>query len=224
MPIKGYAVHVIQSGDTIQGIAVQHGLSTWQDIVRVNGLVYPYVDSVIGSTEYKDNAKVAKVGDDLFIPSTDYVQQPKYTQITSDQLNKLAYGSDIDLYSYKITNSVLDFDTKGQISDKALDIRIIQGTENLKQQLLTRLKTPVGSLFLHPEYGSRLKQLSGCKGTPTNLIKIKLDVMETLTSEYRVKKVQNLVVSKHLTTVSVDCDIIPIAPYLSFKLSENLVF
>ena len=224
MPIKGYAVHIVQPGDTIQGIAIQHGLSTWQNIVRVNGLVYPYIDSVVGSTEYKDNSKIAKVGEDLFIPSSDYLQQPKYTQITSEQLNKLAYGCDIDLYSFKITNSVLDFSIKGQVIDDSLDIKISQGTENLKQQLLTRLKTSKGALFLHPEYGSRLKQLSGCKGTTTNMIKIKLEVQETLTSDYRVKKVTDLTVTKTGTTIEVDCWIVPISPYVSFRLSGSLVF
>lgn len=96
------------------------------------------------------------------------------------------YGTDLS-FPYEVASS--------DIHSDASDIATISGMENLYQAIQDRLLTPMGSLPLHPTYGSRLHTLIG-KGSNT-IVKmlVKMMVVESLQYEQRIALIQNIDVS-----------------------------
>lgn len=96
------------------------------------------------------------------------------------------YGTDLS-FPYDGTSSDIYSDTS--------DIGTINGMENLYQAIQDRLLTPMGSLPLHPTYGSRLKTLIG-KGNNTIIeMLVKMMIVESLQYEQRIALIQNIDVS-----------------------------
>lgn len=92
----------------------------------------------------------------------------------------------LDFIKYEIIHPRPDISsTSGEI-----DFRLINKVENVKQALYHRLVTPKGALKLHLNYG--LPQLIGKKNTLENLIMLKYNVFEQVTSDNRVKVVSNI--------------------------------
>lgn len=113
------------------------------------------------------------------------------------------YGTDLS-FPYDGTSS--------DIHSDASDIATISGMENLYQAIQDRLLTPMGSLPLHPTYGSRLKTLIG-KGNNTIIeMLVKMMVTESLQYEQRVALIQNIDVSFSRTsqTLYVSVEIISV--------------
>jgi phage baseplate assembly protein W len=75
--------------------------------------------------------------------------------------------------------------------DDRVDFDRAAGPGALKQALVLRLLTPVGSLseLAHPDYGSRLGELIGEISTPFTRAKARAFVLEALAAERRVAKV-----------------------------------
>jgi phage baseplate assembly protein W len=71
------------------------------------------------------------------------------------------------------------------------DLTTVDGTDNLKQALLLRLLTPVGSLASlgHPAYGSAVSSLIGQGNTETTRGRLRLLVLATLAGEPRIAEV-----------------------------------
>ena len=188
--LNGYILHTIKPGDSLQRLQVIYKLQDWREIVFANKLEYPYiVDDIEKSKQYKSNPKVACMGDKLLIPSWYYSASPQFENKTEE-------------------------DIQGELNPTENgDINIAKGIANLRQQLMIRLATPVGSLTLHPKFGSKIKNMVGFRGTKTNLIKMKLEVQRVILSDFRVNQVKNLSVEMKNRQVIISCWINPIAPY-----------
>lgn len=210
--IYGYRTHLVSAGDSIQRIALSYGIEDWREIVHFNKLDYPY----IGSEDEMYDGNVAKIGTVLMIPSYDYVVSPTISDVSLPTMEELAYGIDLDLYSKVDSFNMHNFDTKGELSeDENLDLKTVKSIENLSQQLTTKLSTPKGTLWLHPDWGCDVKRYIGRKASLEVLTKMRLLVQECLLEDNRVTAIENLVVEKRERKIVVTCDIYPIPPYPS---------
>lgn len=212
-----YIVHTVGVGDTIQSIGLLYGVD-WTELAVVNGLEYPYIDDSIELNEYTHVDTVAKVGSKLVIP-TRGLDIPQKTNNITDEIEKYAFGCDLDLFSFD-TSKVVNLEIEGQLTDDGRgDIKLSEGMENLRQQLIIRLGTPKGSLLLHPDFGTHILDYIGKKATKELLIKIKLEVQECLMGDFRVLGVDDVEVVFRDHGVFVECAVQPIEPYSVFKLS-----
>lgn len=214
-----YRVHTVRQGDTIQSVGIIYNVN-WTDIVTLNGLELPFIDDSIPS-DYKDNDKVAKINDTLLIPSEN-ILIPTKTNNSISELEKHAFGSDLDIYSYQENiNGVVNLETHGEFIDDKGDVKLSEGIENLKQQIIIKLGTPKGSLLLHQDFGSRIHEYIGRPATVELLTQIKLEVQECILSDFRVKAISNLNVNFKNGRSLVECMIYPIDPYKPFKISHD---
>lgn len=215
-----YIVHTVGAGDTIQSIGLLYGVD-WTELVVINGLEYPYIDDDIEINEHKDLDSVAKIGSKLVIPTIG-LNIPNKTNNSADEIEKYAFGCDLDLFSLEQTeNHVVNLEVEGQLTDDNKgDIKLSEGIENLRQQLIIRIGTPKGALLLHPEFGTHILDYIGKRTTVELLIKIKLEVQECLLGDFRVLGVSDLEVVFRDHGVFVECVVHPIEPYSVFKLSH----
>lgn len=215
-----YIVHTVGAGDTIQSIGLLYGVD-WTELVTINGLEYPYIDDDIELNEYENIDSVAKIGSQLVIP-TPGINIPIKTNNSTQEIEKYAFGCDLDLFSEEQSeNNVINLEVQGQLTDDQHgDIKLAEGIENLRQQLIIRLGTPKGALLLHPEFGSNILDYVGKKTTVELLIKVKLEVQECLLGDFRVTEVENIQVVFRDHGLFVDCIIHPIKPYSVFRLNH----
>ena len=216
-----YLMHIVGEGDTIQSIGLLYGVD-WTEIVSINGLVYPYIDTDLFYNEHELLDSVAKVGSALAIP-TEGLQIPNKTNNSSKEIEKYAFGCDLDLYSIEqAEHKAVNLEIQGQLCDnKEGDLKLAEGIDNLKQQLITRLGTPKGALLLHPEYGSNLLDYIGKRTTEEMLTEVSLEVQECLLSDFRVQGVESVQVVFRDHGVRVECTVHPIQPYSSFPLGHT---
>lgn len=218
--IYGYKTHMITAGDSIQRIALAYGIEDWREIVHFNKLDYPY----IGNDEEVYEGNVVGTGDVIMIPSYDYVVSPIASDVSLPTMEELAYGIDLDLYTEVDSFSIHNFEIKGELSgDENLDLRLVTGIKNLAQQLTTKLSTPKGLLWLHPDWGCNLKKYIGRKGSIENLTKMKLMAQEAILEDNRVSAIENLTLTKTSNKITITCDIYPISPYPKFSYSGEIL-
>jgi phage baseplate assembly protein W len=218
--IYGYKTHLVSAGDSIQRIALSYNIEDWREIVHFNKLDYPY----IGSDDEVYEGNVARIGDTILIPSYDYVVSPIVSDVSLPTMEELAYGIDLDLYSETNTFGIHSFDIKGELSGNSdLDLKLVTGIENLAQQLTTKLATPKGLLWLHPEWGCNLKKYIGRKGSLENLTKMRLMAQEAILEDSRVSAIENLTLTKTTNKITITCDIYPISPYPKFSYTGEIL-
>lgn len=216
-----YTVHTVGAGDTIQAIGLLYGVD-WTELVEINGLEYPYIDDDLYINENESLDGVAKIGSKLVIP-TPGINIPNKTNNSSVEVEKYAFGCDLDLFSLEETqNHTINLEVEGQLTDDNKgDIKLSEGIANLRQQLTIRLGTPKGSLLLHPEFGSNILNYIGLRTTVELLNKIKLEVQECLLGDFRVLGVSNITVIGKDKGIYVECFVHPTEPYSSpFRLSH----
>lgn len=215
-----YIVHTVGAGDTIQSIGMLYGVD-WTELVSINGLEYPYIDDDIEINEHQNIDSVAKIGSQLVIP-TPGINIPVKTNNSTQEIEKYAFGCDLDLFSEEQSqNHVVNLEVQGQLTDDQHgDIKLAEGVENLRQQLIIRIGTPKGALLLHPEFGTNILDYIGRKTTVELLIKIKLEIQECLLGDFRVLSVENIQAVFKDHGVFVDCVIHPVEPYSVFRLSH----
>ena|SRR3990167_1991132 len=97
-----------------------------------------------------------------------------------------------------------------------LDIRLLNGRDNLQQAIVMRLLTPVGELagLGHADYGSRLFDLVGRVNTDTTRNLVRLYILESLQQEPRIGKINRIdvrQVERQPSLVAVELDVTPIA-------------
>lgn len=218
-----YRMHTVTPGDTIQYLGDLYSVD-WREIVTINGLKYPYIDTDIVDNEFAFVDTVAKIGNKLLIPNTSAVL-PLKSNNTAGEVEKYAFGCDLDLYEEKISShGVLNLETEGNLSDAENgDVLTVEGIENLRQQISTRLGTPKGTLLLHPEWGSNLLSYIGRRMTPELLTEVSLEIQECVLSDFRVQQVSDITVQFADRRVLVECIIYPIEPYSSmpFQFSHQ---
>ena len=214
-----YLTHTVGAGDTIQSIGLLYSVD-WTEIVDINGLEYPYICTDIEYNEYQDIDGVAKLGSTLVIP-TDGLNFPKKTNNSVDEIEKYAFGCDLDLFSYGLEESrVVNLEMEGQLTHENNDIKLSEGLMNLQQQLIIRIGTPKGALLLHPDFGTHILDYIGKRVTLELLIKIKLEIQECLLGDFRVLGVSDFNIIFKDRGIFVECTVHPIEPYSVFRLSH----
>ena len=78
--------------------------------------------------------------------------------------------------------------------DTPVDLAVAGGVDCLRQALLLRLLTPLGSLrdLGHARYGSRLHELIGTPNTEQNRLRARAFVLQAVARERRVQEVLDL--------------------------------
>lgn len=190
-----YRKYSIGHGDTIQGIAQSQAGSVdfWHKIVKYNKLEYPYiVDSP--DIKVKNPEGWVTIGDSIVIPiEVDLLDTDANTLNKRDQelVLSLALGRDLSMSSDEdyIRNRGSHDEIFSLSAGSKGDVATVQGVENLKQALLARLLTPLGSLLLHPRYGSTIHDLIGKKNTIDNMRILEDEIVKTLKKDSRVESV-----------------------------------
>lgn len=232
-----YLTHTVTMGETIQTIGQRYGVD-WTKLAIINGLEYPYVDAALNSKEFENTDEVAKIGSRLVIP-TRGLHIPHKTNNSTSELEKYTFGSDLDLFSDATNNNgVTNIESLGVLNANETngDILICDGLANLRQQLIIRLGTPKGSLFMHPEWGCDLLKHIGGAMTMERLIKIKLAVQESILGDFRVLGISDMravfknssglqgtngLLSGKGKAVFIDFIVHPIEPYSVFRLAKT---
>lgn len=219
--MSNYKVHIVGDGDTIQSIGDLYSVD-WTEIVTINGLDYPYIDTTLFINEYEKVDSVAKIGSKLVIPTTDLVI-PIKTNNSSQEIENYAFGCDLDIFSTEETDyGVINLEVEGELIDNYKgDIKLVEGLKNLRQQLIIRLGTPVGALLLHPEFGSKLLDYIGKTINEQVLKEVHLEIQECLLKDFRVKGVSDIKSIFKNRSVLVTCKIHPIEPYKVFELNHR---
>lgn len=133
-------------------------------------------------SSYNLQNKVLLPGDVIFVPITGL-----NTFTVTDQQNLVdAFGSDI--------SSTFDFSSG--------DLATVSGLNTLIQRLTIALQTELGSLPLHPQFGSRLNQIIG---TPSGSVKWSAVVNDCLTRLPEVSQVTNIQVNAKGNFAYISC-------------------
>jgi phage baseplate assembly protein W len=168
-------VITIHYGDTLQAIAARElgDWTRWQELAELNRLRWPFLHS-LGLTASDDESipgdirRVLNVGDRLRLPIQDDAGQE------GPNLSVTPFGVDL--------------------SEDGPARELLRGLDNLQAALQRRLRTPLGYLPHHPEYGSRLRSFIG---QPLNLalvLDVRAEVQRVLSLDARVSVVQNVAV------------------------------
>lgn len=100
------------------------------------------------------------------------------------------------------------------------DLYWIAGLNNLEQALVHRIRTILGSLIWHPEYGTIIQNLISKPNTDVLRSIITIELLRTLSEEPRIAKINNLEVKElYIDTILISLEIIPI----SSDKPENLL-
>lgn len=143
-PLNGFRFAETRFGDTLQAVAMRElgDGKRWFELAAINGLAPPYITD--------DSAQAG--GGVLLSGALILVPSATSAAITTDP--DLVFDRDVQLVDGQL-----------QITDG--DFSVVSGVANLRQALLHRMDTDRGDLVMHPEYGSRIRQLIGAANGPT---------------------------------------------------------
>lgn len=213
---------IIASGDTLQSIAQHHlgDVSRWRELATLNNLRYPYIVET-NQEKLKNPNHLLTIGDTILYR----VEEGNRAQIATalkngavydkEEIYAMALGKDLYVLPKPDERKASGWDSEilGLTASPTKDLQTIQGINNLKQSLLTRLLTPRGSYLNHPNYGSFLSDYLGGKSTEENITIILAEIERTIRTDGRVKTVERvnyyldgntLVVSLQITAISID--------------------
>jgi phage baseplate assembly protein W len=182
------------------------------ELALINDLQYPFI--VSQGEEVTEG--VISVGDIIIIPDgaslSDSIDDAKTDLLAS------ALGSDLLLVADQ-TN--LSYSTGGElVADLYGDLQTISGVLVLKQDLINRLVTPIGTLPYHPDYGSKFVLMIGNKKDITWKQKCEIELSRTFLSDPRVKDLRNVRITDISTGVRIECDVV--TAVTTFSLSEMI--
>jgi len=185
------ARYTIRDHDTLHHIArrmLGHA-DQWIVLAQFNGLDYPYVDT--SGTTYAGQ-KVLTTGDVLLVPSK--IDEPRETlALEADNLYDVLLGRDVSL------SSLGDL----QANPSTGDLGTVAGIDNLVQALQRRIGTRKGELAYHPEYGANFEQHVGAVNDPVRLRMMRLEVIETLLADPRIRAIENVILNDVMDHVDV---------------------
>jgi hypothetical protein len=182
--------------------------SYWKMLAILNNLKPPYISTVSGDG-------ILKSGDKILIPKRP--DQDDFNNVTSEQNTDAAmeslslmgkkYGRDIKLSKGSLGTDFSDF-----IVSQRGDLDVIEGIDNIRQALMTKVSTEQGELALHPTFGAAYP--IGSKISLSQLHEFALNTRRTFLDDPRVEDIDQL------KTFS-DGDIVRVYTVVSLKQSNT---
>lgn len=183
--------YVVQSGDTIFGIAAREMGSAqyWQDIALLNGLSVPFISEL-------RLPNTAWVGDTVMIPQLTSGPETAIANNESDA-EEIALG--VDIY--------LGTDGRWEVNPATGDLRLARGLENFDQALRMRYSCQIGSNLVFPDYGilTPVGEANGA-GVPEA---IALSVRRATFADSRVEEITDLVIEDTGDGAVVELTVVP---------------
>jgi phage baseplate assembly protein W len=187
--LANFMRHAIIEGDTLQQLSQRYldDVNRWVELAVLNELEYPFIVDDTRGENTPDNVKA--LGELILIPMelSDLIENlPKYElQEGYDRL----LGEDISLFDFRDTINLGDGYQGEMEANNRGDLKTVKGIQNLKQAIMIRLCTPLGSLLHHPNFGSRIQEYLGQKDTFQNTYKIKLEIERVIRGDERVSDI-----------------------------------
>lgn len=167
----------IKSGDSIQSIA-RNNNCTEQDIVDLNRLTYPFIDSSTATV----TVGVAVRNQSIYIPYANASIPISKAQTETEKSEDIFY-CDFLLEENKP-------DGKEDIVIRDNDFVFVTGIDALKQSLRTKMKRIAGLLFDNQDYG--VPDIIGDISDPVSLRLFKTQLITAIKSDGRVASVKKL--------------------------------
>jgi len=108
------------------------------------------------------------------------------------------------------------------------DFQLITFDDNLKQAMINRLRTAIGEITLHPDYGSQLHEVLGTNPTDDTLLLVRSHVRAALLQEPRIETIDDINVffrdNDLRTDVDVEVSVTPIQELETLNLVFRLFF
>ncbi|AMW62141.1 baseplate assembly protein [Bacillus phage Phrodo] len=196
-----YVKKIIASGDTLQSIAQHHlgDSNRWRELAKFNDLRYPYIVDTVAE-KLTNPTHLVTTGDTIMFRSNEdsdgelianlknssaYDQEEIYALTLGKDLNVLPQPRNIGSPGWDAEILEMKDNNKG-------DLATLRGIENLKQSLLTRILTPVGSYLNHPRYGSYVSEYLGKKNTEENATLLVVELERAIRTDGRVRAVEKV--------------------------------
>lgn len=191
--------YTIQGDDTLHRIArrlLGHA-DQWLVLAEFNQLDYPYVDPTATSQSYPGK-RVLTLGDVLLVPTA---PDEAVTKRAALELDPDPYGvvCGMDL----LVTATGDL----QANVGSGDWSLASGLDNLMQALTHRLLTRKGELDYHPEYGSNWERHIGQPLDAMRVQLIRLDVMETMLADPRIKALARLDMTDQTDHLNIEAEV-----------------
>jgi hypothetical protein len=195
----------VASGDTLQNLASRFlgDARRWRAIAVLNRLKPPYIStSGIPGT--------ATIGSEILIPSTNPppVQRTLTPVLGVDPEESGAerlLGADAKLTRVAGTDT---FDIEIDVEGGSEDIKLASGVDNLKQGILSRLRTEKGTNQLYREVG--VDRIIATQDAALNRDIVLFRIAQAVRADPRVVAVQNLRSRSELDKVEIEFDVQPI--------------
>jgi phage baseplate assembly protein W len=202
--------YTIQTGDTLHQIArrLMGHADQWIVLAEFNKLDWPYVDTTGATYAGK---KVLVVGDTLLVPSgLAGGELQRAEQADPNEIYMVLLGVDMALSKtgdLEANTSTKDWKTK-------------DGIANLQQALRHRLLTRKGELAYHPNYGSNIEAHIGHPLDETRVSLVRLEVIETLLSDPRLRSVPivDVVHDGDQLSINAQCEVIGVDDVVPLNL------
>jgi len=190
-----YRKYLIKQGDTIQNIAfiMLNDIDRWEDIVTLNDLEYPYI--VQTNAERMENPEhLRTLGDEVLIPNDgatlEEIEKRNLTLSNKGRIANNYYDMTMGMDMYLDVSKGDRREFIGQLVGNNRDVATVTGINNLRQSLVLRLLTRYGTLYRHPNYGSRIPNYIGKPIESNTLQDITTEAKRTITTDERVKTVK----------------------------------
>lgn len=182
---------LLTSGATQQQLTVQ-SVGIGGQITTEQAVANSFTTTFTTVKVYRSNAdqgNILTTGDTILIPVSQNVKTNSV--ITNNTTDPLIYGIDIQI------------DSQGNLHASNGDLATVSGLNNISQAIYNRLKTPINSVVMHPEYGSVLSLFIGLGNSTKNAFIAQANVTQTLISDPRIA-------SADVSQASVNGDILTI--------------
>lgn len=168
-------VVVLQHGDTLQAIAARElgNWTRWRELAELNGLRWPYLNTFASPGDEESPSALLgegtalRAGDRLRLPLQNGLSDPLFPL-----LPLLPFGTDL--------------------SEDGPALPLVRGLANLRAALQRRLRTALGYLPHHPEYGSCLRSFIGQPLTLALVLDVRSEIQRALSLDPRVLSVKNV--------------------------------